>query len=74
VNVVIIKSATKEVIARYEVHLARDNYIPPDEKYFDNAWERAVADRLVDAQQRSDYQFQLQRPMNLYESSDNKPS
>lgn len=67
-NVYIRKRDTKEIVVRYEVHLAGKGTIPPDERYFDEAWRRATEDRLVDAG-REAYEFQLQRPKNLYESS-----
>jgi hypothetical protein len=68
-NVVIIERASKEPVVRYEVHLAGDNDRPEEQRYFDDAWERAVSDRLVDSERRDRYDFQLQRPKNLYESS-----
>ena len=68
-NVVIIDRSSKEPIARYEIHLANENDRPGEEHYFDDAWERAVSDRVVDAARRDRYDFQLQRPKNLYESS-----
>jgi hypothetical protein len=69
VNVIISKPSSGDVIARYEIHLARGDETPPQQLYFDEAWRRAVADRLVADGERDDYEFQLQRPMNLYQSS-----
>ena len=68
-NVVIIDRASQEPIVRYEVHLAGENDRPAEERYFDDAWQRAVSERLVDSARRDRYDFQLQRPKNLYESS-----
>ncbi|HEX5048855.1 MAG TPA: hypothetical protein VFX89_17205 [Gammaproteobacteria bacterium] len=68
-NVVIIDRANKEPVARYEIHLAGENDRPGEQRYFDDAWERAVSDRLVEVERRDRYDFQLQRPKNLYESS-----
>lgn len=68
-NVAIVSRATKDVVARYEVHLAGNGSPPPDARYFDEAWQRAVEDGLVDLHRRRDYEFQLQRPKTLYESS-----
>ena len=68
-NVVIVNRASHEVIARYEIHRAGDGPVPPDETYFDEAWRRAVADRLVEADHRRNYDFQLQRPKTIYEAS-----
>ena len=68
-NVAIIERATKDVIARYEVHRAGEAPPPSDEAYFDEAWKRAVQERLVDVERRPDYDFKLQRPKTLYESS-----
>jgi len=68
-NVTIVKRATSDVIAQYEVHKAGNGSPPPDDAYFDEAWERAVEDGLVELHRRRDYDFQLQRPKTLYESS-----
>jgi hypothetical protein len=68
-NVVISHHATHEVLARYEIHLARGDDVPPDSHYFEAAWNRAVDDGFVDPEQRSAYDFQLQRPKTLYEAS-----
>ena len=68
-NVAIIERATKDVIARYEIHLAGNAPPPSDDTYFDEAWQRAVQERIVDVDRRRDYDFQLQRPKTLYESS-----
>ena len=68
-NVVIIDRKSREPVARYEIHLAGETDRPAEQRYFDDAWERAVSDRLVEGEQRAAYEFQLQRPKNLYESS-----
>ncbi len=68
-NVIISNRGTNETIARYEIHLAGENRTPAEAEYFDDAWQRAVADGLVDSERRADYRFQLQRPKTLYESS-----
>jgi len=68
-NVIISERATREVIGRYEVHLAGEGKAPPDEEYFDDAWQKAIADRVVDAAHRELYDFEMQRPKTLYESS-----
>jgi len=68
-NVIIIERASKQPVARYEIHLASENERPPERDYFDEAWQRALSDRLVDSKSRDGYEFQLQRPKNLYESS-----
>jgi hypothetical protein len=70
VNVIISHRASNETIARYEIHLAGENRAPPELEYFDDAWQRAVSDGLVDSERRADYRFQLQRPKTLYESSE----
>ena len=48
-NVVIIDRASKEPIVRYEIHLAGEHDRPAERRYFDDAWQGAVSDRLVDA-------------------------
>jgi hypothetical protein len=68
-NVVISHRSDHKVIVRYEIHLASEHTTPPDQAYFDEAWKRAVADRLVDADHRADYGFQLQLPTTIYEAS-----
>ena len=68
-NVAIVERATKGVIARYEIHKAGNGSPPPDDVYFDEAWQQAVEDGLVDLRRRRDYEFQMQRPKTLYESS-----
>jgi hypothetical protein len=68
-NVAIVRRATKDVVARYEVHRAGNGSPPPDSEYFDEAWQRAVEDGVVELNRRRDYDFQLQRPETLYESS-----
>ena len=68
-NVFVIKRQNSEVVARYEIHLAGAADPPPDQEYFDGAWKRAVADRIVDPGSRDDYHFRLQQPKTLYESS-----
>jgi hypothetical protein len=46
-NVIISRHATKEVIARYEIHLAEGDDVPEDERYFDdaNATELSLLDK-----------------------------
>jgi hypothetical protein len=68
-NVAIVLRATNDVVARYEVHRAGNGSPPPDTEYFDEAWQRAVEDGVVDLHRRRDYDFRLQRPKTLYESS-----
>lgn len=69
-NVIISRRNSNHVIARYEIHLAEEEDPKPSEQhYFDEAWDKAVGDRLVRPERRTDYEFQLQRPKTLYESS-----
>ena len=68
-NVIISDRETNETIVRYEIHLSGENRTASDDEYFEDAWERAVSDALVDAARRDGYRFQLQRPKTLYESS-----
>jgi hypothetical protein len=68
-TVAIERRATNDVVARYEVHRAGNGSPPPDSDYFDEAWQRAVEDGVVELNRRRDYDFQLQRPETLYESS-----
>jgi hypothetical protein len=68
-NVAIVKRGTHDVIARYEIHKAGNGAPPPDDAYFDEAWQKAVEDGLVELTRRRDYEFMLQPPKTLYESS-----
>ena len=68
-NVFVIKRPGDDVVARYEIHLAGAADPPLDREYFDGAWERAVADGLVDPERRADSEFRLPTPTTLYESS-----
>jgi hypothetical protein len=68
-NVFVNRREDCKVIVRYEIHLAGESTTPPDQAYFDEAWKRAVADGLVDADHRADYGFQLQLPTTIYEAS-----
>jgi hypothetical protein len=70
-NVFIVKRATQEVLARYEIHKIGDaeGPPPPEEEYHDSAWRQAVRDRLVEDRERPAYEFRIQQPKTLYESS-----
>lgn len=68
-NVAIVNRQTHDVIARYEIHRAANGSPPPDDEYFDAAWNRAVEDGLVDMRRRRDYEFLLQLPKTIYEAS-----
>lgn len=68
-NVTIVERGTDQVIVRYEIHRGTEDYTPPETEYFDDAWQRAIGDDLVDADHRDRYRFLLQNPTNLYESS-----
>ena len=46
-NGAIVRRATNDVVARYEVHRAGNGSPPPDAEYFDEAWQRAVEDGLI---------------------------
>jgi hypothetical protein len=68
-NVAIVRRGTRDVVARYEIHRATNGSPPADDEYFDAAWQRAVEDGVVELGHRRDYDFLLQRPKTLYESS-----
>jgi hypothetical protein len=70
-NVFIVKQATQEVVARYEIHKIGDaeGPPPPETAYHDSAWRHAVRDGLVKDEDRAAYQFRVQQPKTLYESS-----
>lgn len=56
-HVVIIEKSTNRVVATVPVALRGINYAPTDSEWFDQAWEAAVEDKLVDASQRFRYSF-----------------
>ena len=68
-NVVINRRKDQKVIVRYEIHLAGEDTTPPEQAYFDEALNRAVSDRLVDANHRPHYGFQMRLPTTIYEAS-----
>ena len=68
-NVTISRRMDSKVIVRYEIHLAGDHDPPPDEAYFDNAWQRAINDGFVAGTDRAAYLFHLHLPTTIYESS-----
>ena len=68
-NVTIVRRGTTDVIAEYEVHKVGNGSPPADDAYFDEAWQRAVEDGLVDLHRRRDYDFRLERPRTLHEST-----
>jgi hypothetical protein len=68
-NVAIVRRGSRDVVARYEIHRAGNGSPPADDEYYDEAWQRAVEDGVVELHRRRDYEFQLQRPKTLYESS-----
>ncbi len=56
-QVVVIEKSTNRVVAIVPVDLRGVNYSPTDSEWFDQAWEAAVEDNLVDASQRVRYSF-----------------
>ena len=54
-KVAVIKKATKEVIYTYQVNLAGLNYTPSQDSCLDMAWDCAVEDKLVNAEEKENY-------------------
>ncbi len=58
----IIEKESNNLIAEYPIELVDD---VDKEEYFDEAWENAVDDGLVDESNRSDYDIQFVDEENL---------
>lgn len=55
-NVQIIKIASNNLIAEYSIELVDDSV---EEDYFDEAWDNAVDDGLVEESSRLEYSIQF---------------
>lgn len=60
-NVLIINTETGKVVATYPVLLKGLNYSPSEGEYYNEAWQCAVEDNIVEPNRREDYGFQLVR-------------
>jgi hypothetical protein len=60
-QVEIIESETRKVVASIPIVLAGPNSIPSEQEFFQQAWRAAVADASVDPARREDYTFRLLR-------------
>lgn len=58
-NVRIVDRKKNAVVAQYEVNLGAFNYKPKPQEYYDDAWRCAVEDRLVKADERDKYTFEI---------------
>jgi hypothetical protein len=59
INVTITESKTGRPVAVYPLNIRGMNYTPSENDYIEAAWESAVADKMVDAERKSDYSFEL---------------
>jgi hypothetical protein len=59
VEVLISKKTSSHIIAGYEIELGSINSKVTENDYFEQAWENAVEDGLVDEGTREDYRFEL---------------
>lgn len=60
-QVIIIEKATNRVVATVPVTLRGFNYTLTNNEWFDQGWQAAVEDNLVDANQRVKYSFEIKR-------------
>ncbi len=58
-NVLIIETGTKHVVATIPVVLQGMNYTPSEQEYFSEAWKCAVEDGMVEKDSRAKYSFKL---------------
>lgn len=58
-KVAIIEKSSKSVVATVPVSLGGLNYQPSKSELYEQAWESAVQDKIVDAERKSDYEFQV---------------
>ena len=63
-RVVIIEKSTNRVVAIVPEAFRGVNYAPADSEWFDQAWEAAVEDKLVNASQRVRYSFDFKSNLN----------
>ena len=54
-TVVIVEKKTNKPVARYDVVMAGQNYVPSDAEYFKEAWRNATDDKVVDPNRKDDY-------------------
>ena len=59
-QVIIIEKATSKVAARVPVSLKGMNYTPTEAEWFDQGWQAAVEDNLVNANERAKYRFEIE--------------
>lgn len=60
-QVEIIDSKTRKVVASIPIVLEGPKSIPSEPEFFSQAWRAAVADNSVDPERRDDYTFRLLR-------------
>lgn len=65
-NVRITEKRTGRVVAMYPIQMQGANYTPSANEYIALAWDNAVDDKLVDAERRDDYSFEVKdAPLKL---------
>lgn len=60
-HVTIIETKTGRVVGRYPVTLGALNYAPSEDEYVSEAWDAAVEDKAVDANDRTKYSFSVSK-------------
>ena len=60
-QVEIIETETRKVVASIPIVLTGASSIPSEQEFFQQAWRSAVADESVDPVRRDDYTFRLLR-------------
>ncbi|GAA5444353.1 hypothetical protein Misp06_02539 [Microbulbifer sp. NBRC 101763] len=56
-KIIIIKIETEEIITTDQISLGGLNYDPQDQEWFDQAWDNAISDGLVNSNDRSKYKI-----------------
>jgi hypothetical protein len=70
-NVIITEIKTGRVVAFYPTIVHGANFTPGENDYIETAWESAVDDKMVDANSKADYSFDLKdAPLRLQAMAD----
>jgi len=60
-HVIIVETKTGKVVGRYSITVGSLNEATTEENYFSEAWDTAVEDGDVDANDRDKYSFRLDK-------------
>jgi hypothetical protein len=65
-NVVITEIKTGRIVAAYKLNIRGANYAPTEQDFMEGAWENAVDDKIVDANRKGDYSFELKEASSRF--------